>query len=328
MGYMTLKIHAMCIAKNESDIIAQCLKSALNWSDYIYVYDNGSSDGTWEQILELSKEYNSIIPYKRDSKPFKDGLRAEIFKHYRANSSTDDWWCRLDADEFYIDDPRIFLAKVPRIYTVVWTVSFAYYFTDKDAELYHRDPSLYADDVPVEQKIRYYINHWSEPRFFRYRERLVWNNENQGFPNGICESPAYPVRMWLRHFQYRSPQQIEKRLETRRSAIGNGIFIHEAMPNWSKVIDRTIVKHAQKEGMKAAAAEYFGERWEERVVDASGLYYDAHDRRLVNNEDIMPQLPTFRSPVRRFASYVIGKFRASKPMEKIKRMFGSVKLRV
>jgi len=314
-----MKIHAMCIVKNESDIIAQCLRSAVLWCDYIYVYDNGSTDGTWERVLELAKEYKEVVPYKQDDKPFKDGLRAEIFNHYRANSSNDDWWCRLDADEFYIDDPRIFLAKVPRDYTVVWTANFSYYFTDRDAEQYRKDPSLYADNVPVEEKIRYYINHWSEARFFRYDERLVWNDENEGFPSVIYQSPTYPVRMWQRHFPYRSPQQIEKRLKTRRSTLKDGVFAHEAMPNWAKVIDRAVIKDAREEGMKAARAEYFGDRWEERVVDASGLYYDAHDRRLVTHEDLMPQIPSARSSARRLASYVVDKFRIRRIVNRLKR---------
>jgi len=53
--------------------------------------------------------------------------------------------------------------------------------------------------------------------------------------------------------------------------------------------------------MRAARAEYFGKRWEERVVDASRLNYDAHDRRLLYNEDLMPKLPTPRSRASRFA---------------------------
>jgi glycosyltransferase involved in cell wall biosynthesis len=212
-----MQIHGMCLVKNESDIISQCLRAATAWCDLIYVFDNGSEDGTWELVRQLAEKYPQIVLYKQDGKPFTDGLRAEIFNHFRDRSSEGDWWCRLDADEFYVDDPRTFLAKVPNEYKVVWSASLNYYFTDKDSELYRQQPSLYADDVPVEEKCRYYLNHWSEPRFFRDTKGLVWRDG--GWPQAVLKWPVYGARILVKHFEYRSPEQIEKRLQTRRPAI-------------------------------------------------------------------------------------------------------------
>src|SRR5271165_5808663 len=209
-----MRIHGMCLVKNESDVICHALRAATDWCDLIYVYDNGSDDGTWEQVHELAQEYPQILPYKQEEKPFSDSIRAEMFNNYRERSSPGDWWCRLDADELYIDDPRIFLAKVPPEYKAVVSASFSYYFTDEDAALYRKNPSLYADEVPVEQKCRYYLNHWSEVRFIRYTEGLVWTSG--GWPSAIYEGQVYGVRIWVKHFAYRSPQQIEKRLRTRQ----------------------------------------------------------------------------------------------------------------
>jgi hypothetical protein len=33
-------------------------------------------------------------------------MRLELLNQYRASASDGDWWCILDADEIYIDDPR------------------------------------------------------------------------------------------------------------------------------------------------------------------------------------------------------------------------------
>ena len=33
-------------------------------------------------------------------------LRKDLFGVYRERGSGGDWWCQLDADEFYIDDTR------------------------------------------------------------------------------------------------------------------------------------------------------------------------------------------------------------------------------
>jgi len=282
-----MQIHGMCLVKNESDIISQCLRAATAWCDLIYVFDNGSEDGTWELVRQLAEKYPQIVLYKQDGKPFTDGLRAEIFNHFRDRSSEGDWWCRLDADEFYVDDPRTFLAKVPNEYKVVWSASLNYYFTDKDSELYRQQPSLYADDVPVEEKCRYYLNHWSEPRFFRDTKGLVWRDG--GWPQAVLKWPVYGARILVKHFEYRSPEQIEKRLQTRRPAITGGEFLHEAIPRWAETLGS--IRTDPTRGLNRAAREHASATWEERVVDSSKLNYDAFDRRYVINEDLMPPLP-------------------------------------
>ena len=48
-----MKIHSICMVKNEADIIEQTIKAAAKWSDFIYIFDNGSTDGSWEKVLEL-----------------------------------------------------------------------------------------------------------------------------------------------------------------------------------------------------------------------------------------------------------------------------------
>jgi hypothetical protein len=286
----------MCLVKNESDIIGQTLKAATDWCDFIYVYDNGSDDTTWEQVWDLSKDCPQIVPYKREDKPFRDSLRAEIFNTYRKRARQGDWWCRLDADEFYIDNPRVFLGQVPGKYTVVWSASLSYYFTDRDLERFRQDPSLYADDVPVEQKCRYYINHWSEPRFFRYEHNIVW--ENGGYPARMSWARVYPARIRLKHFPYRSPQQIDKRLRTRQPATTDGQFLHEAIPNWAELIGR--IRDDPMTGLTSSHKEHVAATWEERIVDASTLEYDAHDGRYVINDHLMPVIPGRSSIIRKF----------------------------
>jgi len=276
------------MVKNESDIIAQTLKYASKWSDYIYVYDNGSTDGTWEKVIDLAKEYKQIIPYKQESKPYAESLRSEPFNHYRENSSDGDWWCQLDADEIYIDDPRIFLSNVSRKYDVVWAASFEYYFTNKDFEIYKQNPSLYSDEVPIEDKCRYYINNWSEPRFFKYQKSLVWEKNlvrNVGrMPDGVDIS--YTERIRLKHYQYRSPQQIQKRLDTRIQAMQDGIFLHEKRKDWKEKLENN-----NDATNFSFDKDYLPQSWEERVVDASKFLYDSRDGNYVIDEEALPKIP-------------------------------------
>lgn len=286
-----MKIHSMCLVKNEADIIAQSLKAASKWSDFIYVFDNGSSDSTWEKVLSLSQECPKIIPFKQENKPFNDKLRAEIFNYYRNNSSEEDWWLRLDADEIYIDDPRIFLAKIPPKYQMVIGALFVYYFTDKDLESYTKNPSLYDDHVPIEQRSRYYLNDWADPRCFRYKNNLSWDeNTGDDWPSAIFKAPIYPIKIWIKHYQYRSPKQIQKRLETRSAAIAKGKFIHEARPNWDKAVESLKTNSSLlAKGYKEADLQYATTNWQERLVNSSAIDYDAHDGKYIVREDLMPK---------------------------------------
>lgn len=256
-----MRIHGLCVLKNESDIIEQMLRASAQWCDAIYILDNGSTDGTWEIVRELAHELQSIVLYKQDPQPFTDDMRGEIFRHYEARAALGDWWCILDADEFYIDDPREFLRGVPKDYNAVWHQSYNYLFTDKDLADYKQNPGLYDDHVPIEQRSRYYmVNDYSEMRFFRHSKALKQVSYQI--------YPVYPRRIRLKHFMYRSPDQIRKRLQTRREPMERGEFLHEKRANWV----------AGEPALPGPAQPWELPRsWEERVVPASECHFDSHD---------------------------------------------------
>lgn len=290
-----MKIHSICIAKNEGDIIEQTLMKAVDWSDYIYVVDNNSSDDTWEIVQALSKDYPKIIPYKRDARAYFDSMRGEVFYGFRDRSQPGDWWCKLDADEFYIDNPRSFLSNVPEQYQAVWAASFQYYFTDRDLEKFEQDPAAFADDVPVEQKCRFYANDWSENRFFRYDDKMVWNVQDQ-VRSWPYFGAIYPKRIRLKHFQYRSPQQMQQRIMTRLEAAASdqapAVFHHEAelvSDGHTALGDRVDIQQTVSQFVSRSAS--VDEIWKKRIVDASELTFDRFDNQYVMREDLMPPVP-------------------------------------
>ncbi len=284
-----MKIRGLCIVKNESDVIEESLEAASRWADEIFVWDNGSIDGTWDAVQSLAQRNEVIVPFKQDGRPFRDGLRAEIYQHFRHLASEGDWWFALPADELYIDDPRLFLAKVPAGDSTVWTTSFSYYFTDRDLARFQEDPARYGPEVSVLEKLRYYLNHWSEIRFFRHDPAAVWSDTC--WPVGLEQAPAFPVRIWVRHFAYRSPDQIDLRLRTRAPLVASGVFGHEAIPGWADVIDPAAIARDPTRGMDRVDPTLQA-TWSDRVVDASHLDYDAHDNRFTTHEELMPPLPS------------------------------------
>jgi glycosyltransferase involved in cell wall biosynthesis len=276
-----MRIHGMSLVKNEADVIRQSLVAATEWADAIYVFDNGSEDDTWSIVLELASSYPQIAPYKQEARPFGEHLRGELFNRHRGEPG--DWWVTLDADEFYIDSPRSFLDAVPAKFGEVWSASFEYYFTDLDVERYEQDPAAYAADVPVGDRFRYYVNNWSEPRFFRDTKRVRWA-EGDAWPEGL--GAAYRERIRLKHYQYRSPPQMQRRLETRREALERS-FRHELLPDWQQVI-----RDPRHVDFTAADMAYAPTTWRDRVVDASLLTEDKGS--YVVDEAALPPIPRAR----------------------------------
>src|SRR3954462_12623702 len=129
-----MRIHGICLVKNEADILGHFLAQSVRWCDRIYLYDNGSTDRTWEIAQKMTRSLPQIVLFKSEDKPFDDALRAEVFAHYRNEAVPGDWWCRLDADELYVDAPRAFLASVPPAHHVVWTAHLQYSFTTADLD--------------------------------------------------------------------------------------------------------------------------------------------------------------------------------------------------
>jgi len=287
-----MKIFCVCLVKDEADIIAQTLTAALRWADAIYVFDNGSTDGTWELVLALAQRYSKIVPYKSDPITFHDSLRREPFLKYSKYCQNGDWWCRIDADEIYVHDPRLFLTKIPPYYQIVWATSLQFYLTDVDMKIFDKKPEIYGDDVPVEYKIRYYKSDWSEARFFRYDRDLIWE-AGQPFPYA---GAVFPERIHLKHYKQRSPQQAQRRAAVRQAAIDGGspAFLHER-----------------------GASD-----WRVQVKRAADMDFDALDGHYIIREELMPRLPlTARLPPRlvnatrywkRYARKLVNRARSSK----------------
>jgi len=230
-----MKIHGICLVKNEGDIVEYTLAQAARWCDSIYVYDNGSEDDTWEIVNSMAAATPCIIPFRRENLPFDNALRSKVYNHFKKRARAGDWWCRLDADEVYIDDPRIFLGDIPKCYHVLWAAQFQYYLTDADVQRFAADeahaPKMNAGTLP-----RSYAANASEARFFRHRDRLRW--DYGAWPRHL--GLVFPTRIRLKHFQNRSPAQIQLRLDTRHRAIRDGTpdFPHIDVTNWRDTIPK------------------------------------------------------------------------------------------
>lgn len=252
-----MKIFGITLVKNEDDIIAETLTKASTWCDAIYVFDTGSEDSSWEVVLDLANKNSRIVPYRKESVPYKNGLRAQVFNAYKSSANHGDWWCRLDSDEIYIDDPRLFLKDVPKRFDTIYSASFQYYFTEKDLEQWNFDPDRFTR-ISVEDRLSHFCCNWSEVRFMRHSSALTWIDGD--WPTQL--SKPFSRRIRLKHFQYRSPLQIEKRLQVRA------------------------------ESRKTESSRFWYDKvssWEDKITDSNSLVFDTG--LYTFNEKSLPEIP-------------------------------------
>jgi glycosyltransferase involved in cell wall biosynthesis len=236
------KIHCIALTKNEADVVGLCLREASRWADHIYVYDGASTDGTWEIVKQL--ESDCIIPWKQDGKVFREGLRAEVFEAFRRNSSPGDWWLQLNVDEFYPESPRTFFSSLASSYSFVWGINVEFVLTQGDIDVLDFSQPFEA----IMPQLRHYYVTWSEPRAFRYRDALQWSL-SAAWP--IHAGLVAPQRIVFKHYPYRSPLQIQSRLDVRREARARGFegWAHASQQSWKeKIVDASRCSVDDKSG--------------------------------------------------------------------------------
>ncbi|MDH3380842.1 MAG: glycosyltransferase family 2 protein [Gammaproteobacteria bacterium] len=232
-----MKLYAICLVKDEDDIIAQALTYATRHCDKIFVIDNGSSDRTWDIAQALAVQYPQIVPFEQTYLAYNDALRARVYNQVHQELLDDDWWMILDSDEFMAEDPKELIQKAMRDKADIirsWQIQF--YLTEKD--LAEWEAGRDNRNRPIFERRRYYLINWQEPRLFRNQAGPAWDvSINNGVPNGLKR--VWHRRILNRHYQFRDPEQIEKRLKLR---FGNPSFrAHVTSSNW-----RTTVRDSHK----------------------------------------------------------------------------------
>jgi glycosyltransferase involved in cell wall biosynthesis len=226
-----VKIFGICLVKNEDDIIAQTLTFATRHCDRIFVLDNGSTDETWNIVEGLARENAAIIPFEQTLKPYDDALRAMVYNAVHTELAESDWWLILDSDEFLAEDPR------PVIETAVnegadtinaWQIQFS--FTDRDLDAWQQGND--HRDMPIFNRRRYYMINWQENRLFRNDPRRYWDGSvSNVIPEWLRRVSRR--RILNRHYQFRDPEQMDKRLRLR---YGHHRFPHVHSPDWRNLI--------------------------------------------------------------------------------------------
>jgi hypothetical protein len=182
-------------------------------------------------VLRLAQQNTAIVPFEQTLKPYGDWLRAMVYNAVHSELSQDDWWLILDSDEFLAEDPRpVIETAVGERANIVNTWQIQFYFTERDLEAHEQGED--SRDIPIFNRRRYYLINWQENRLFLNQPHRSWNTaisiKTPDGPIQVCSR-----RILNRHYQFRDPDQIKKRLHLR---YGNPLFPHVPSPDWRSVI--------------------------------------------------------------------------------------------
>ncbi len=214
-----MKLNAILTVKNEADIVEESLLFAMKFCHRIYVYDNASTDGTWEIVQSMADRFKEIVIFGQTDQAYKTQLTNRVYNHYCDQYSDQDWWYILDAAELLCESPVPLLeeaAEQGKTNMSVWQAKF--YFTDRDYQ--HFDD----EDVtkPVSLRRKYYAINWKAERFFINKPGAVWSEEISGRlpPWANKRFNKAPV---CRHYAERTPQQINTRMALK--SMGKSCFL-------------------------------------------------------------------------------------------------------
>ncbi|TLD70092.1 hypothetical protein FEM03_14540 [Phragmitibacter flavus] len=225
-----MRFFSLLPVRDEAEIIEQSIRHLLTWSDFIYVFDTGSVDGTWEIVCDLAQIERRIVPLRRDPVYFNDTIvRGWIFHQARQIMRTGDWFLRVDADEFHHVPPPLFVKERLRPYeTIVYHQYYNFVLLKSEVDAWNEGKESMTDRIkPIEERRRWYQpSVYSEPRMCRYRDTMHWP-PSVSFPYNAGYLAA--ERLPIRHYAHRDPVQLERRCFLRAMMMAD----QDNRSNWS-----------------------------------------------------------------------------------------------
>jgi len=225
------KFLALLPARDEADIVEQCLEHALQWADGIYVFDTGSVDNTWDIVQDFAGRDKRVVPIRKEAVFFSETrLRGYMFHVVRQKMRDGDWFLRVDADEFHHIPPPEFVKNCMQKHeTVAYHQYYDFCLLQSEVDAWNRGEETLKDrERPIEDRRRYYkVNTYSEPRLCRYRNTMQWPpTVSFPFNAGFVARERLPIR----HYPHRDPVQLERRHRLRAIIMADA----ENRANWSR----------------------------------------------------------------------------------------------
>ncbi len=238
------RIAILMLVKDEADIVKESMTENLKYTDLLLVLDTGSTDGT----AEICEEMLGRDAVRKTRQLYSETLRNRLIEWAADLLSHRDWLFLMDADEFFDQDPRPFVLAADRYGAFSMKVRLAqFYLTHQDLERLNANPRG-EGSRPIKDRLLWYSLNWTEIQGCRNLPGIACL-ENEPCPTR-WERGSLRTRIWqpgpiARHYQFRTPEQIQRRLDIRLAnrAAGAVSFEHYDRDHWrSYVINSSLLQ--------------------------------------------------------------------------------------
>ena len=217
-----MKLLTYLMTSNEEDIIREILEDRVKNFDVVAIIENHSFDKTPCICREFADRYPEkvIFEQRKDKflvKPYRMQLINALI-HYGASDG--DWLFQLDADEFLTESPRDIINRAEG-YNCICSKRAQFYYTDLDVI----NNTHWKD-------LQYYAINWSLKLAYNNITKLFFKNDSQETPT-VIEEKKLPYRPIVKHYQYRSVDQIKDKV---RRDVGLPDHSHMISENWEDYI--------------------------------------------------------------------------------------------
>ena len=199
--------------KNEVDILEENLTHLVNFYDRIFILDGTEPDDEFLRSKQIAERFSEVKLILRDQNtqgpfPVRDGARKYLLEHVRLNYGVNNWIGILHGDEFYTDDPRLFLMQIDPRATPVVQVRLCPFFL----HLSDQNKLVSLKTLPVERRITHYM--WPgtpEDRFFFDDGRCNYDPAQHSlvvpFPHANKQVHVLPDSLVMKQYNYRDMEQ-------------------------------------------------------------------------------------------------------------------------
>ncbi|CAN5809415.1 hypothetical protein BH24DEI2_BH24DEI2_28930 [soil metagenome] len=213
----------LLLTYNEADVVEAMMAHNRHAVDTIFVLD-GSSDGT-DRILAQYPEVEMIFrdEHVAPGARVRDFHRQALLEAAQARYGVSHWFTLMHGDELFHDDPRTVIQRAERqgARFVNWA-AMQFFMHTSDNPL---DPYL-----PLQERLRWYSPFWVEVRQFKSGRNTRYRPGEHGrvLPRGVGWQP-YSKMPILKHYPYRKPEQMARRLADMQSRGFSGSAAHPSL---------------------------------------------------------------------------------------------------
>lgn len=208
------RVAAVIHCFNEADIITEVVNHLIKQGVEIYLYDNWSTDGSWDIAISLYKAGLIRHLERFPNIPTKEYLWAQQLKHtQKVSRKIDaDWIIHYDADELrYSPWPDVSLSE-----GISWVSSLGYNAVDFTVIDFRYMRENVATNSPFESNLNHFQFGQREGHFIQIKAWANCHNVNLvdsgGHEAKFDARKIYPFKFLTKHYPLRSISQASKKI--------------------------------------------------------------------------------------------------------------------